>query len=122
MPFDIAAYNAVAGSIRGAAGAADETMIIDDVFWILDRERRTDQNQIESFKQSLVLTWHGVALGHLSGKCLHRSWWGSIGDQHSPSIVSDKCPCMRQVSWREDGTSRSQRQAMVTNFKEELPL
>ena len=29
---------------------------------------------------------------------------------------------MRQVSWREDGTSRSKRYTIVTNFKEELSL
>jgi hypothetical protein len=56
----------VAEKIDGAAAATDETMIIDDVFCTLDGQRRTGQNQIESFKQSLVLTWHGVALGHLS--------------------------------------------------------
>jgi AraC-like DNA-binding protein len=37
-------------------------------------------------------------------------------------IVPDKCPCMRQISWREDGTSRSQRHTIVTNFEEELSL
>jgi hypothetical protein len=55
----------LAEKIDGAAAATDET--IDDVFCTLDRGRRTGQNKIESFKQSLVLTWHGVALGHLSG-------------------------------------------------------
>jgi hypothetical protein len=46
----------VAEKIDGAAAATDETMIIDDVFCTLDGQRRTGQNQIESFKQSLVLT------------------------------------------------------------------
>jgi hypothetical protein len=46
----------VAEKIDGAAAATDETTIIDDVFCTLDGQRRTGQNQIESFKQSLVLT------------------------------------------------------------------
>ena len=29
---------------------------------------------------------------------------------------------MRQISWREDGTSRAKRHTIVTNFKEELSL
>src|SRR5258708_39645986 len=86
-----------------------------------DQERRTSQNQIEFFKQSLVLRWHRVALRYLSKECLHLSCWG-IGDQHFTSIISDKCPCMWQVSWREDGTSRSKRHTIMTNFKDELTL
>lgn len=108
-------------SICGAADATGETVIVDYLFWILDQERRTSQNQIKFFKQSLVLRWHRVALGYLSKECLHLSCWG-IGDQHFTSIIPDKCPCMRQVSWREDGTSRSKRHTIVTNFKEELSL
>src|ERR1700704_3334596 len=107
-------------SICGAAVATRETVIVDDVFWVLDQERRTGQNQIEFFKQSLVLRWHGVALGYLSKECLHLSCW-SIGDEHFTSVIPDECPCMRQI-WREDGTSRSKRHKIVTNFKEELSL
>jgi hypothetical protein len=68
MSLDIAAYDAGREKIDGAAAATDETMIIDDVFWTLDQERRTGQDQIETFNQSLVLTWHGVALGSPFGK------------------------------------------------------
>jgi hypothetical protein len=111
----------VAERICGAAATRDGMVIVHDVCRSLDQERGTSQNQIEFFKESLVLRWHRVALGYLSKECLHLSCRG-IGDQHFPSIVPDKCPCMRQVSWREDGTSRSKRHTIVTNFKEELSL
>ena len=107
--------------ICGAAATRDETVIVNNVCRSLDQERRTSQNQIKFFKQSLLLRWHGVALGYLSKECLHLSCW-SIGDEHFTSIIPDKCPCMRQISWREDGTSRSKRHTIVTNFKEELSL
>ena len=121
MLFDIAADNAGHREDLGAAATRDETVIVDNVCRRLDQERRTSEDQIKFFKQGLFLRWHGVALGYLSKECLHLSCW-SIGDQHLTSIIPDKCPCMWQISWREDGTSRSKRHTIVTNFKEELSL
>jgi hypothetical protein len=57
--------------ICGTAATRDETVIVNNVCRSLDQEGRTSQNQIKFFKQSLVLRWHGVALGYLSKECLH---------------------------------------------------
>jgi putative methionine-R-sulfoxide reductase with GAF domain len=45
----------VAERICGAAATRDETVIVNDVCRSLDQERRTSQNQIKFFKQSLGL-------------------------------------------------------------------
>jgi hypothetical protein len=121
MPFDIPADNAGRRENLGAAASTNEAVIVNDAFRRLDQERRASQDQIKLFKQSLILRWHSVALGYFSKERLHLSRWG-IGDQHFTSMIPDKCPCMRQVSWREDGTSRSKRHTIITNFKEELSL
>ena len=84
-----------------------------------DEAGQSESDQI--FHTEPCLEVHRVALGYFSKERLHLSCWG-IGDQHFTSMIPDKCPSMRQVSWREDRTSRSKRHTIVTNFKEGLPL